>query len=64
VQEFHADEPTADDAEEVAVDRQDRSEEDARDNKVIEKAGFILLSNIPTSYKRDNLYLYPQDKGC
>lgn len=34
-------------------------EDDERDNSVMKKAGFALLSNIPTSYKMDNLYVYP-----
>jgi hypothetical protein len=33
-------------------------EEDAFDNKVIEKAGFSLLAKIPGSYKTCNLYVY------
>jgi len=34
-------------------------EEDARDNKVVVKAGLRLLAQIPNAYNRDNLYVYP-----
>jgi hypothetical protein len=36
-------------------------EDDMRDNSVIKKAGFGWLSRVPTVYKMDNLYVYPQE---
>jgi len=35
-------------------------EDDLRDNTVIKKAGFQWLSKVPTAYKMDNLYVYPE----
>jgi len=34
-------------------------EDDERDNRIVEKAGFVLMAPIAAAYRRDNLYVYP-----